>query len=252
MCHLFEEWDNIANGGNLFIGKENLWLIEDSLLAIGVGNKEWRCVTLVVGVAFGDFGLHFKALALLYGYDAIFADLGDDISDELTDFSIASGNSSDLSNLRIVAFDLLCSSIDAFYNFSASSFDALAEIHWVVTGGDKFVGFSEDIVSKNSNGSSAIASDFVELLCGGLDKLCAHLIAEGFLVVIAEIDSFCDGDAIMSNSWSAVAFFDNYVAAFWTEGYLYCVVEGFCAAENFLAGFSIIEYFLCHFIFISL
>lgn len=221
-------------------------------MALGISNEEWRCVALVIGVAFGDFGLHLEALTLLYSNNAVFANLGDDVSDELANLSVASGDSCNLSNFAVVAFDLFCGSVDTLYDFCASSLDTLAEIHWVVASGNKFVSFSEDIVSKNGNGCGTIAGDFVKFLRSGLDKLCAHLITECCFVVIAEVNCFCDGYAVVSDGWSAVGFFDDYVAAFWTEGNLNCVIKCFGAAENFLASFSIVKYFLCHFIFISL
>ena len=136
--------------------------------------------------------------------------------------------------------------IDALYDFGASSFDALAKVHWVMAGSNELVGFGEDVISKNSNGGSTIAGDLVELLRGRLNELSAHLVAEGLIVFVAEIDSFSDSDAIMGDGWCAVAFFDYDIAAFWTESNLHCVVKCLGAAENFLAGFVVIKNFLCH------
>ena len=71
-------------------------------------------------------------------------------------------------------------------------------------------------------------------------------VAESLVVFIAEINGFSNGDAIMSDGWCAVALLDYDIAALWTECDFNCVIKCFGAAENFLAGFGIVENFLCH------
>ena len=126
--------------------------------------------------------------------------------------------------------------VDAFDDFSASSFDALAKIHWVVASGDELVSFGDNVVSKNGNGGGTIASDLVELLRGGLDELSAELVAKGFIVLIAEVDSFGDGDAIMGDGGAAVFLVDGDIAAFRAEGGGNSVGDDVNTDLQFLAG----------------
>ncbi len=67
-------------------------------MAVGVGDEEGRRIAFVVGEAFDDFLLHFEALTLLDGDDAVFAYFADDVGDELVDFFVASGDGSNFGN----------------------------------------------------------------------------------------------------------------------------------------------------------
>ncbi len=82
-------------------------------------------------------------------------------------------------------------------------------------------------------------------MSGGFDEFSANLLAE---VVFggAKIDSFGNGDTVVSDGGSAVGFLDDDVLTFRTEGDFDGVVELFCAGEDFVASLVGIKDFLCH------
>ena len=159
----------------------------------------------------------------LNGDDAVFADFTDNFGDEFADLLVASGNSGDFGDFLTVAIDFFGDFVDFFNDFSASFFNSLSEFHGVYAGGDEFVGFGEDIISKNGDSSGAVAGGFVEFLSSGFDEFGADLLAE-VLLCAAEIDGFGDGDAVMGDGGGAVGFFDDDVLAFGTESDLDSVV----------------------------
>ena len=178
--------------------------------------------------------------------DAVFTDLGDYIGDEFANFGVTGGNSGDFGNFLIIASDFLGHFIDGFDDFGTGFFDTLAKFHWVVAGSNKFVSLSDNVIGKNGNSGSTITGDFVKLLGGTFDEFGADLIAESFIVFFTEIDSFSDSNAIVSDGWGAVAFFDYDITTFWTKSNFDCIVESLSATENTFTGVGIIENFLCH------
>lgn len=112
--------------------------------------------------------------------------------------------------------------------------------------GDEFVGLGEDFVGEDRDGRGAVAGDFIEFGCGFFDEVGADFVAEGFVVFYLEVDVFSDGYAVVSDGRAAEGFFDYDIATFGAECDFYCVVEGFCAAENACSGVVIVEYFFWH------
>ena len=242
---LLEERQEFVGAGDFLVGDEDERLLEDGFLAVGVGDEEGRGIAFVVGEAFDDFLLHFEALALLNGDDAVFADFADDVGDELADLRVASGDGGDFGDLLVVTGDFLGGLLDALDDFGASGLNAGTEFHGVDTGGDEFVGLVQDIVGEDGDGGGAIASDLVEFLSGGLDELGADLFAEVF-VGGAEVNGFGDGDTVVGDGGGAVGFLDHDVLTFGAEGDLDGVVKLFGAGEDFGAGVGFVKDFLGH------
>ena len=147
LSHFFKEWNNVVDCRNLFVGDENFWFVENGFLTVGVSNKECGCETFIVSETLGNFGLHFETLSLLYRNDAVFADFFDNVSNKFADFGVAGRNSGDFSDFLTIAVDFFGGFVDIFNDFCASKFNAFTEVHWVMSGSNKFVGFSNNIIS---------------------------------------------------------------------------------------------------------
>ncbi len=80
---------------------------------------------------------------------------------------------------------------------------------------------------------------------GRFDELGADLLAEIFFGG-TEVDSFGDGDAVMSDSGGAIRLFNNDVLAFGAESDFDGVIELFGAGENLGASLGLVKDFLCH------
>ena len=169
LSHFLEEWYDVVDGGNFFVCNEDFWLIEGGFLAVSISYKEGGCEAFVISVTFGNFGLHFEALPLLYGNDAVFADFLNYISNEFANFSIACGDCGDFGNLLIIAIDFFSSFVDTLDNFGASGFNAFAEIHWVMTGSNKLISFGDNIVSKYGYCSCSVAGNLIKFLSSGFN-----------------------------------------------------------------------------------
>lgn len=243
---LFEERNEFLGTADFLVSDKDERFVEDGFLAVGVSDEERRGEAFVVGETFDDFLFHFEALALFDGDDAVFADFADDICDKFADFFVASGDGGNFGNFFVVTLDFFGGFFDAFDDFGASLFNSLAELHWVHASGDEFVGFAQDVISKDGDGCGTIAGNFVELLGGGFDEFRADLFAE-VVFGAAEVDGFSDGDAIVGDGGGAVGFFDDDVLTLRTEGDFDGVVELFSTGEDFVAGFGGVENLFCHF-----
>lgn len=244
---LLKERNELASAADFLVGDEDERFIEDGFLAVGVCDEERRGEAFVVSEAFDDFLFHLETLALLDGDDAVFADFADDARNEFADFFVTGGDRGNFGDFFVIAFDFFGGFFDAFDDSGARFFNSLAKFHRIDAGGDELVGFVQDVISENGDSGGAIASDFVELLGGGLDEFRADLLAEVFFGA-AEVDGFSDGDAIVGDSRAAVGFFDDDVLTLWAEGDFDGVVELFSAGEDFVAGFGSVENLFCHLI----
>ena len=91
-------------------------------------------------------------MASLDGNDAVLADFTDDVGDHFANFFIASGDGRDFGDFLVVTGDFFGFFVDFFDDFRASFLNSLPE----------FLG-------EDGDSGGAIASNFVELLGGGLD-----------------------------------------------------------------------------------
>jgi hypothetical protein len=70
---------------------------------------------------------------------------------------------------------------------SAAAFQAFAQQHRVVAGGDQLVGFVQDVVGQHRYGGGTVTGHVVHLAGGLLDQLGADFVAQGLVVDIGDV-----------------------------------------------------------------
>ena len=78
-------------------------VLEDRFLGVEVGDEVRRDEALVEADALGDLELGVQRRGLLDGDDAVVADLGHRLADELADLLVARGDGGDLGDAVLVA-----------------------------------------------------------------------------------------------------------------------------------------------------
>jgi hypothetical protein len=74
-----------VHGADLAVDEEDERVLEDRLLALGVGDEVRRQVALVELHALGELELHAEGVRLLDGHHAVLADLVDGVGDDRAD-----------------------------------------------------------------------------------------------------------------------------------------------------------------------
>ena len=82
---LLQHGEQVVDGGDLLVGDEDVRILEDGLLAIGVGDEVRGDVALVELHALGERHVDAEGLAVLDGDDTLVADLGHGLGDLLAD-----------------------------------------------------------------------------------------------------------------------------------------------------------------------
>ena len=80
-------------------GDQDVGLVEDGFLPLGVGDEVGRDVALVELHALGELELHAEGVGLLDGDDAVLADLVHGVGDEVADVWVGGGDGGDLGDL---------------------------------------------------------------------------------------------------------------------------------------------------------
>ena len=104
---LLEHREQVLDRADLAVDEQDVRVVEDRLLALGVGDEVRRQVALVELHALGELELHAEGVRLLDGDDAVLADLVDGVGEDLADGAVVVGrDGGDLGDLAAVV-DLL-------------------------------------------------------------------------------------------------------------------------------------------------
>ena len=108
---LLEHREQVLDRGDLAVDEQDVGVLEDRFLALGVGDEVRREVALVELHALGELELHAEGVRLLDGDHAVLADLVDGVGEDLADGGVGGGDGGDLGDLRLVV-DLLGLALD--------------------------------------------------------------------------------------------------------------------------------------------
>ncbi len=98
---LLQDGQHVAHRGDLRGDEQHVGVLENGLLALGVGREVRGDVALVKAHAFDEVHLHAEGLALLDGDDAVLADLVDGVSDHRADLVVGRGDRGHLGDLLL-------------------------------------------------------------------------------------------------------------------------------------------------------
>jgi hypothetical protein len=183
--------DNVLNGRNLLLGKEDQRLLELDLLRLGVGDEVRRDETTVKLHALGNLKLVLNGLALLDGDDTLLADLLHGAREESTNVGVAVGrDGGDLGNLgaggniALVTLEVLNDGLDG-------RLDTTSQIHGIAAGGNVLDCLGEDGAGKHGGGSGTVTSDLIGLAGNILEETGAEV-----LKLVLEDNGLGDSDSV--------------------------------------------------------
>ena len=231
--NLLKDWQDFVDGGNLFVGNQDVWIIHNGFHLVGISYHVRGDIAAVElhALYYGQAGLH--ALGLLNGDNAFLANLLHGISNVMADFLISGRNSGNLGNLGLAVYGLGYG-LDFLYQGLYGSLDALLQYHRVGTGSYVPHALMNHSLCQKGCSSSTITSNVVGLGSNLAHQLCAHVLKR-----ILQLNIPGDGNAIVSDGRSTEFLVQNHVAALWTKSNLYCVCQCINALAQCTACFFI-------------
>ena len=232
--------DDILLGAQLAGGQEDVRILENGGLVLGVGHEVRSDVALVEAHALGEVKVQAEAVVVLDGHDAILADLVQSLGDLLADFRISGGDRCGGSDL-ILGLNVLGRCDEFLDDGFGSLLDATTQSNRIGAGGDVLQTLMHQGLGQHGCGGGAVACDVIGLLGDFLDQFGADT-----LIRIVQIDFLCDGNAIVGDGRSAVGLVKHHIAALRTKGDLDGVSELVETREHSLTSFVVICNHLCH------
>src|SRR5699024_6515900 len=240
LLHLLEDGQQFLHVRDLGVDDEDVGILKDSFLAIGVGDEVTGDVTLVEAHTLGQFELECEGVGLLNGVDAFLADLVDGLSDQFTDGGSAGGDAGSGGDL-FLGLDLdgvlqqdIGDSLDGLL-------DAALEAERISTGCHVAQAFAHEGLSEHGSGGGSIACDVVSLLGDLLDEFGADL-----LVGVLEFDLLGNGDAIVRDGRCSPLLFEHDIATAGSKGHLDRVRELVESSLESPTSFFVECNHLCH------
>ena len=205
---LLEHRHEVLDRGDLALVQQDVRVLEDGLLALGVGHEVRRQVALVELHALGELEVEAEGVRLLDGDHAVLADLVDRLGDDVADGGsllaemVATWAISERSSISL-ARPLRASTAAAH-----GSLDALLQGHRVGAGGHVAQTFTHEGLGQHGRGGGAVTGDVVGLGGHLLDELGAHV-----LVGVVELDLTSDGHTVVRDGRGAELLVEDHVAA---------------------------------------
>ena len=240
LLDLLEDGQQVLHVRDLGVDDEDVGILKDSFLAIGVGDEVTGDVALVEAHTLGQFELESEGVGLLDGDDAFLADLVDGLGDQFTDRGISGGDASGSGDL------FLGLDVDGVFQQDVRDglnglLDAALEAERISTGCHVAQAFADESLCEHGSGGGSVACDVVSLLGDFLDELGADL-----LVRILEFDLLGNGDAIIGDGRCAPLLFEHDVATAGSKGHLDRVRKLVEASFESSTSFFVECNHLCH------
>ena len=209
---LFQDSNQFLDVGDLGVDDQDVRILKDRFLALGVGDEVSGDVTLVEAHAFGEFELQAEGVGLLDRDDAFLAHLVQGFGDQGADFVVTGGDGGGGRDL-FLGFDFLGGSQQLNGDGLDGLLDAALEGQRVSAGRNVAQAFLDQGLGQHGGRGGAVASDVIRLLGNFLDQLGADL-----LVRIVQLDLLGDGNTIVGDRGGAPLLFEDDVASTRAEG----------------------------------
>src|SRR6185312_1758070 len=210
--HLLEHGQEVADVRDLLVVEQDVRILEDRGLLLGIVDEVRRDVAAVELHALDEVELVLEALAVLDGDHAFLADLVHRLGDRLADRLVGVGRDrADLRNLlrrRAGLADLL----ELLDDRDHGLVDAALQVHRVHARGDVLHAFDDDRLREHGGRRRAVTGDVRRLRRDFLHHLRAHV-----LELVLELDFLRDRHAVLGDRRRAEAALENDVAALRAE-----------------------------------
>ncbi len=237
---LLQQRKQILDRRHLRRDEQDVRILEDRFLTLGVGDEVTRDVALVEAHTLGQLELQAEGVRLLDGDDTLVADLVHGLGDQLADLGVAGrdrGGGSDL----LLGLDLFGRLEQRLGDLLDGLLDAALQTERVGACRDVAQTLANERLGQHGGGGGAVARDVVGLLGDFLDQLSADL-----LVRVLQLDLLGDGHAIVGDRGGAPLLLQDDVAALGTQRHLYRVGEGVKAPLEAATGLFVVRNYLGH------
>ena len=210
--NLFQQRQHLLDAGDLLSRDEQVGVLEDGLLRLGVGHEVGRDEALVELQALGDLELGQHRRALLDGDDAVAADPVHRLGDQLTDGGVLRRDGRDVGD-RLVVVHLDGLGQQGLGDGLGGEVHAALEADRVGARGHVAQALADQRLSQDGRRGGAVAGDVVGLGRHLFDQLGAEV-----LVRVGELDLLGDGDTVVGDRGRAELLVQDDVAAARAEG----------------------------------
>ena len=225
--HLFEQWQKVAHRGDLLLMEKNQRLFEHALHPVGVRDEVGRQVASVELHALDQVEFGLQGLRLLYGDDAVLADLIHRLCDERADLSVVVGRDGGDVCEVVLALDVLRHLLQRLDRAHDAELQAALKLHRVRARRDVLDALAEYGLRENGRRGRAIARDVVGLRGDLLDHLRAHV-----LVPVFKIDLLRHRHAVLRDDGRAVLLAEHDVPALRPQRHAHRVRQRVHALEH--------------------
>src|SRR6218665_3123979 len=237
---LIDNRQQVLDVGNLAVHDEDVWVFEQSFLAVRIGHEVGGKVALVKAHTLGEFQLGAEGVRLLNGDNTLLANLVDRLGDDLTDLRVGGRNRGGRRDL-FLCLNLFRELEQLLRNSNDGLLDSTLQGNRVGTGGNVTEAFAHERLGEHNRGGCTVTGNVIGLLCDLFDELSADL-----LVGIVELDLFCNGHTIVRDRGSAPLLLKNDVATARAKRHLDRVGELVEPTFETAAGLFVESNDLCH------
>src|SRR5262247_939925 len=235
--HLLEQRQEIADRRDLLVVQEDVGVLEDRHLLLGVVDEVRREVAAVELHPFDDLELVLQALPVLDCDHAFLADLVHRVRDDLADLLVGvRRDRPDLGNLLggrgglRELLQLVDYGVDRLV-------DPALKIHRVHSGGDELHALPDDRLREHGRSGGAVAGDV-----GGLGSDLLHHLRAHVVELVLQLDFLRHRHPVLGDRRRAERALEHDVAALRAERRLHGVGEDVDALEQLVAGVLVETY----------
>jgi hypothetical protein len=227
---LLQHRQEVRHVGDLGLVDEDVGVLEHGLQAVLVGDEVRRDVALVELQALSELQLQAHRRGLFDGDDAVLADLGERLGDQLADLGVLRGDRRDMRDLRLLLH--LAGGLEQLLGHRGGGrVDAALEVHRVGAGGHRAQSQVHHGLREDRGGGGAVTGNVVGLSGDFLGELSAEVF-----VGVLELHLLGDGHAVVGDGGRAPLLVDDDIAAARAERHLHGVGEMIHSALKAAAG----------------
>src|SRR4051812_41231690 len=209
--HLLEQRQELLRARDLLVDQQDVGVIENGFLPLGVGHEVRRDVALVELHPFRELELDAECVRLLDGDDAVLADLVERLGDRGADRGVRGRDRRDLRDL-VFGLHVLRLVLDRLDGGLDGLLDAALEGHRVGAGGDVLHAALDHRPGEYGRRGGAVTGDVVRLGGDLLGELRAHVLPR-----VVQLDLLGDRDTIVRDRGGAPLLVEHHVLALRAE-----------------------------------
>ena len=217
LSHRLQNGQQLLHGRDLLVVDQDKGVFYVGNHFVGVRHKVGREVSAVKLHTLHDVHIGFRAFGFFYRDDPFLFHFGHGLSDQCSDRGIVvGGDRSDLLNLLIVVADFLGHHLQFADDGGDRLINPALEVHGVRSSRYVPVAVVDDRLGQNSGRRRAVSGNVRGLRSDLFDHLGAQI-----LDFVFELDFLGYRDPVFCHRGGAEGFFNDYIAAFGTQGHLY-------------------------------